>query len=270
MTRLFTLLLSISVSFVYSQSDTVFFEAFEAGIRPNGWEIIDNDGYTVHPSVIDFEDAWVFIADPFEQGNFVAGSTSYFQPVDRADRWLISPEIQLGSTGNVLDWFARSHDASFPDSYRVMVAINAGITVQDFQDTLAIISNELPQGVKRKLPLNEFDGQSVRIAFVNQTFNGFKLYVDSILVMENDPLSFGEKNAPDLQVKVYPNPTSSSFKINSGTQLQKVSLFNLSGAIIEEWNGTQNTFDIQHLQNGMYLLEIETDQGHLQRKILKQ
>jgi hypothetical protein len=269
MTRFLFLLLFVCSNFVNAQGDTLFYEGFDGGIRPNGWEIIDNDGYTVHPSVIDFADAWVFIADPFEQGNFVAGSTSFFQPVDRADRWLISPEIQLGSTGNVLQWFARSHDPSFPDSYRVMVATNAGTEVQDFQDTVAVIANEFPSGLTRKFSLNKFDGQSVRIAFVNQTFNGFKLYVDSILVMENDPLSVSEIEKSELQVKVYPNPTSQAFKINVDAEIQKVVLINLSGAVVEEWNGLQTIFDIQHLQEGMYLLDIQTDKGRIQRKILK-
>lgn len=270
MTRFLFLFLFVCSNFIYAQGDTIFFEGFDGGVRPNDWEIINNDGYTVHPSVIDFEDAWVFIADPFEAGNFVAGSTSFFQPVDRADRWLVSPEIQLGTTGNVLQWFARSHDPSFPDSYRVMVATNAGTEVQDFQDTLAVISNELPEGLTRKLTLNQFNAQSVRIAFVNQTFNGFKLYVDSILIMENDPLSVSEIKQPLANIRVYPNPTSHSFKIDTDSALQKVTLINLSGAIVEEWSGLQTIFDIQHLQEGMYLLDIQTDKGRTQRKILKQ
>ena len=253
---------------VLQGQDTLFSENFDSGTLPLGWEIIDNDGYTVHPSVIDFSDAWVVVEDPADASNFVVGSTSYFQPVDRADRWLISPEITLGNDGNVLKWFAKSQDPSFPDSYKVLIAPNGGNQISDFTDTIALVSNELPQGSTRMFSLPNYADLTVRFAFVNTTFNGFVLYLDEIHVFENDVLNVDDFKNESMSVKIYPNPSDGLVNVLSSELLSSVAVYDVSGKLIfqdKQINSMSMNMNLSGVNKGIYFAHIQTEQGKMVR-----
>jgi len=158
----------------------IYNEDFQSGL-PVDYLIVDNDGLTPDPQVIDFADAWIELVDPDNAADTIMGSTSFFDPVGQADRWLITPAITLGAYGNFLYWEAKSHDPSFPDGYYVM-ASSTDTQISSFTDTLVIISAELEDWTSREVNLSEklLDGQTIYIAFVNRTDDGFKLYVDDI------------------------------------------------------------------------------------------
>lgn len=263
------LLIGLSLLFpiAFNAQTVVFEENFDSGELPEDWVIIDNDGYTPHPSVEDFADAWVVVQDPDNADNFVAGSTSYFQPVDRANRWLITPPIQLDAFGNFVSWHAKSHDPSYPDSYRVMVS-NGGTEISDFTDTLAIISNENPDGTTRDFQIEGKDNQTVRIAFVNTTFNGFKLYLDSIQVRTEDPLSVEKNTSNQLTLKAYPNPTSG--KITLSKTVDRYQLFSISGELIATESHPTDRLNITDLPKGMYIIHAAINGELTHLKIVKE
>jgi hypothetical protein len=201
---------------------TILEENFDAAVFPNSWSIIDNDGNTVDSDVQEYTNAWILKDDIMDATNGTASSTSYFSPVDRADRWLISPQITLGISGNFISWNGLSHDPSFPDSYKVMISIT-GNTVADFTDTLIIVSNETPIWRSHTASLEDFAGETIYIAFVNTTFNGFKLYLDSMYVREQDPLSL---ETEEINLAVYPNPILNVVHLSTGNAIiQKVEIY---------------------------------------------
>lgn len=257
----------ILFSFSCISQETIFFEDFQDGELPEDWVIINNDGYTVHPSVVDFSEAWVIVEDPDDEDNFVAGSTSYFVPVDRANRWLITAPIALGEDGNVFSWFAKSHDPSFPDSYRVMIAPNGGNEIDDFTDTLGIFSNESPFGIKRDFPIADYQNETVRFAFVNTTFNGFKLYVDSIEVTTKNPLSTVEEEK--LNLSVFPNPTQGVLNLTIQNKASIEQIFVLDATGRELFSTHQNQLDISGYPDGIYFVRVQTTLGILTRKVIK-
>lgn len=57
--------------------------------------------------------------------------------------------------------------------------------------------------------------------------------------------------------KIFPNPTSNQVTIT--TQIEKATVFDITGKIVME--SRENTFNVETLQNGIYLLEIITDNG---------
>jgi hypothetical protein len=242
-------------------------ENFDAGELPEGWIIIDNDGYTPHPSVADFSDAWVVVQDPDNDDNYVAGSTSYFQPVDRANRWLITPPIELDAFGNYISWFAKSHDPSYPDSYRIMLS-DGGAEIEDFQDTIAIISNENPDGTARDFQIEGKDNQTVRIAFVNTTFNGFKLYIDSIKVRTEDPLTVKETQKPAITINAYPNPTSG--KITLSKVVESFQLYDISGQMLQSLNNPTTQINLTELPKGLYFLHASISGEIVRIKLVKE
>ena len=68
---------------------------------------------------------------------------------------------------------------------------------------------------------------------------------------------------------VYPNPATSMvhIKVNNAYKLQNIVLYNNLGQFII--NTKTNTLDLSALTNGMYFLEIKTEQGTSVRKLLK-
>jgi hypothetical protein len=208
-------LLSIAFIGIISQSQAqtlVYQEDFENGI-PASYTLVDNDGLTPNQATADFADAWISLPDPFDSTDTIVGSTSYFEPVGTADRWLITPQITLGAYGNFLYWDGRSHDPSFPDGYFVL-ASRTDTQLSSFTDTVAIVFAELSTWTLNSASLSDagLDGETVHLAFVNRTFDGFKLYIDSISVFVDDPV--GLEESQKLQVQFGPNPTSDHVYFN--------------------------------------------------------
>lgn len=255
--------------FSISAQEVVFSENFSEGFFPEEWLIIDNDSNQVHPDVSEFEEAWILLQDPNDTNNYVMGSTSYFDPPDVASRWLVTPEIQLGDFGNYVSWFARSHDPSYPDSYKLFVS-NSGVEIADFTE-IATFSEETHIGTHRDIVIpDDYDNQSIRLAFVNITFNGFKLYLDSIEVREEDPLSVGELTTAK-KMRVYPNPVKEKLFIQAGEGKRKhIKISDVLGKIVYDETTFSNKIRLEQLKRGVYFVEIQFEQENFRTKIVKE
>jgi hypothetical protein len=241
------------------------YETFDGGI-PADWTLVNNDGNTPHPDVSEYTDAWIVVADPDDALNSVVSSTSYFQPVDRADRWLIMPNVTLGGSGNFISWYGKSHDPSFPDSYKVLIS-NSGTNSSDFTDTLVMVTNESPDWTFHQVEIEQFVNENVHIAFVLTTFNGFKLYLDSIDLRKEDPL-FVPTVAANYEVKLFPNPATDYISIH-GEGIHSVSCLSADGKQMFTID-TPNNIDVSAIASGVYVLIIEHNQGVLRKKLIKQ
>ena len=252
----------------FSQVD-ILVENFDATSLPAGWTVVDNDGNTPHQSVSEYTEAWIYKEDPLNSGNGTFSSTSYFEPVDRADRWLITPQITLGAESNYISWKGLSADASFPDSYKVVIS-TASNDIADFTDTLVVISNELPEWTERLFEMDEYANQTIHLAFVNTTFDGFKLYIDSVYVREQDPLSINEYQPEVKLTRVYPNPTENIVNI-SGENIKSTKIQNLAGEIVFESSAlVGNSVSINEYPSGIYIVSIILSDGTIERhKLVK-
>lgn len=76
------------------------------------------------------------------------------------------------------------------------------------------------------------------------------------------------------QLSIYPNPTADRFIIDGldKTKVSQLQIIDVAGKIVETYyTQPQSGFSIAHLENGLYFLEIKTDDGvSLSGKILKQ
>lgn len=254
--------------FSYGQV-TVHSEDFQSGTL-GSYTIVDNDGLTPNAAVSEFADAWIILEDPDMPNDTVAGSTSYFEPIGTASRWLISPQINLGGYGNYLYWDAKSHDASFPDSYHVYISTTDD-QLASFTDTILNVFQELDVWTTYEINLSElgYDGQSIYIAIVNNTEDGFKLYIDDIKVDANDPrglrpVGLNELNQPYFSI--YPNPVQSVVTIDTD-HFELISLFDNNGKMI--LSSKENKLDLSALNSGSYLLGITIDGTTYYEKVLK-
>ncbi|PKR80269.1 hypothetical protein CW751_10465 [Brumimicrobium salinarum] len=245
-------------------------ENFDNGNIPATWSVIDNDGNAVDASVQEYDKAWIYKEDPINVGNGTASSTSFFDPIDRADRWLISPQVTLGGSGNYISWKSLSKDASFPDSYKVMISTTGNATT-DFTDTLEIVSNETPYWSSHTTALSNYNNQSVYFAFVNTTFNGFKLFIDSVYVREQDPLKVVKE---EMNLYVYPNPLRENITISlDNSIIEQVQIFNISGNLVKEpvvmETINELNIDVRTLKSGVYFLRVKTPTRIINKKLIK-
>lgn len=92
-----------------------------------------------------------------------------------------------------------------------------------------------------------------------------------VLTVTGAPLSTN-KNELNQQVSVYPNPSNGLFSISlpSSIIIEKAALTDVSGKQIELKLNNDNNFDITNLNSGIYFLKIQTNEGAINKKIIKE
>jgi hypothetical protein len=262
---IFFLTLVLTFSKISAQL-TLFNVDFQNGI-PSNFSIIDNDGLTPDPAVSEYTSAWISTIDPSNVTDSIAASTSFFSPVGTASRWLITPKVKLGSFGNFIEWNARSQDASFPDDYLVLISRTTP-TIAAFEDTIAKLSAEYVDWTTRTvdLSLKGFNDDSVYVAFVNKTNNGYKLYVDDIRIWKEDPASLIEVSNVNT-VDVFPNPSTDFVKISTIDAFKSATIYTLNGQ--EILTSTNQKIAIHTLENGVYFISIATSKGIVSVRFVK-
>ena len=72
------------------------------------------------------------------------------------------------------------------------------------------------------------------------------------------------------QFVIYPNPTSDIINISSGEPINKIKVFDALGRLVLEEDNSSNQIDVTCLSTGLFFVKIETDQGTLVKKIIKE
>jgi hypothetical protein len=264
--RITSFLIACCLNFVANCQTDIFTTDFQTGI-PVNYTVVDNDGLTPDAQVANFTNAWISLQDPENAADTIVGSTSFFSPTGTASRWLITPAITLGAYGNFIEWQAKSHDASYPDDYMVLVS-STDDQIASFNDTIGTVIGENFEWTTRKLNLstNGYNNQTIHIAFVNNTEDGFILYLDDIRAWKEDPVSVNELSA-DLQVKVYPNPTLDMVNVVTAAQLIQLELLSINGDLMTTTES--NSLNLSNYPFGVYFLKVITEEGIVVKRIIK-
>ena len=260
--RLLTIIGSI-VGFAAFGQTTLIEEDFSNGIPTNF--ILFNDNNTPHSSVSEYTEAWITVGNLDTAHETVASATSYFSPVGQANRWMIIPNQQLGAFGNFLSWDMSAHDISFLENLKVLIS-TTGTNVADFTDTLYLNRSIDTSWTNVQMNLAElgYTNQEVHIAFVLQTVDGFKFYLDNINLVSESDLSIQDLIAGDIKVS---NPFKEELLIQSADEVIKISLINLNGQIILQSKDKQ--IDTTTMTPGVYMIQVETEKGHFKTKVVK-
>jgi hypothetical protein len=243
----------------------LFVTDFQSGM-PAAYTIVDNDHLTPAAQVAEYTDAWIVVTDPNNPSDSVAASTSFFEPIGTADRWLITPPMNLGAYGNYIAWSARSQDASFPDSYRVLLSTTDN-ALASFTDTLGTIAGEFVDWTDRFVNLSTqgYANQTVYVAFVNITENGFKLYIDDIHAWKEDPVSVTDAEKPTF--RLFPNPATDCLHIVAEQGYIRSEVYAMDGSLLLSSNATD--LQIQFLPQGVHIIRVYTSQGVSTQRFVK-
>jgi hypothetical protein len=115
----------------------------------------------------------------------VAVSTSYYTPAGTSNDWLITPTFSVPANG-VLAWSAMATDPNYPDGYLVKVS-TTGTATANFSTTLLTVSGENNSWTNRSINLNAYVGQTIQIAFVNNSTDMYLLWLDDVQLIVPNP-----------------------------------------------------------------------------------
>jgi hypothetical protein len=167
-----------------SATPTSFTTDFQTGIPTN--YVIYNDNHTVNTDLASvFTNGWNALLETSGSTNVVAGSPSYFTPAAQADRWLITPTINPSSLSS-LTWRAKSFTSSFAESYVVKIS-TTGVAKTNFTTTLYSTSATPYSWSPQSVSLAAYAGQSIHIAFIQNSVDKYVLFIDDIGVSSTNP-----------------------------------------------------------------------------------
>ena len=267
MKKLFSVAVAFVCKIVIAQT-TLLNVDFQTGI-PAAFSIVDQDGNTPDISMTEFlgQNAWITLPDPEDNTNVVASATSYFSPIDTADRWLITPALNLGAFGNKISWWAKSHDPSYPDDYLVLVS-HTDAEPSSFTDTIGNIEEENFEWTNRSVDLsqNGYDDSTIYIAFVLRTFDGFMLYLDDFLV-EKDIDTNSTEMLSVLSINIYPNPVTKILTIDGLPESFKGEIISFNNQLVRKFD--TKSIDLEDLSAGVYFLFIKFDNQLIKVRFIK-
>ncbi|PCI98398.1 MAG: hypothetical protein COB15_06190, partial [Flavobacteriales bacterium] len=177
----------------YQPIDILHFEDFESG-WPAGYLRFNNDVFTPNvavnpPFTGSNATAWLDM-DVYGDGNTTASSTSFNTlPTEQADDWMITSGIGPLPANQMLTWDAIAEAApNFPDGYEVRISTTQlPANVGNYATVLFSTAAENGFTTQRSVSLASYAGQTVYIAFRNNSTDEFILSIDDIWVGTTGP-----------------------------------------------------------------------------------
>lgn len=191
-------------------------------------------------------------------------------PVTQSD-WLISPQITLGETGNIVTFWAKSYTTQYgSERFKVLIsntnteaasftAISTGNYIEAANTTWTEYAYNIPA---------TYNLQNVYIAIQCVSNDSFIFMVDDFKVTTTPTASNDEffKN----NFTIYPNPTTDELNITTvnGLELNEISIFDLTGRKVKSFKN-EKTLNVSDLASGTYIINIKTNEGTGTSKFIK-
>lgn len=155
---------------------------------------------------------WYFaLRESEETYDYCAGSISMYNPVGKSDDWMVTTQLYLPNAYCYLDFDVQSYLKTKKDSLKIYVYVDDAVHTTLTDEVVGRIKSEgvciydnqeLPGGneeylsgdwSRHRLPLEQFAGKNVYIAFTNQNENQSAIFVDNIKVVYKSNCLLGLK-----------------------------------------------------------------------------
>jgi len=224
------------------------------------------------------DSAWILIESSITSSKCAYSTSWYVDDAGPCDDWFILPRVTMGSDPSIA-WDALSTTSSgdYPDSYMVLISTEEGEpTLDGFNQNLPIktVDPELhgeqtdpvDSYASHSESLASYAGQTVRIAFRNNTSSGSGLIVDNIHITNGTLASVGQ--AQDAAASLFPNPAHGLATVRFAVERAgnvSLDLRDISGRLVRSQNvgalgiGQQQAeINLEGVPAGTYLLSIQT------------
>ncbi|WGF92863.1 T9SS-dependent choice-of-anchor J family protein [Aequorivita marisscotiae] len=276
-----TLLAALFAGFAMSAQTTIFeddFEAYDDFIIDNvgDWTLVDQDMLPTYGfSGVTFDNSGytgAFIVfnstttnpplDPTADSDWTARSgekamTSFAAVPDGTTNanndWLISPQITLGTSGNLLSFWAKAADALYSnETFNILVSI----VDNDPTNFSPLETGLVPQAIDWEeftVDLDFYAGQDVYIAINHVASDQFGFQVDDFKVTA-DVLGVNDQVFQGFKYFVANN----QLNLSATTSMERVAIYNMLGqeVVSQKLANTNETINISGLQSGVYIATV--------------
>lgn len=188
--------------------------------------------------------------------------------------WLISPQITLAGTGNLLSFWGKSCDTQFGDERFNVYVSTTGTAPADFTKISGDPDTASPPDAtwyEYTFDLDAYANQPIDIAIQCVSADQFGFAVDDFLVTTTD---LAVENFFNQNFSVYPNPVSATLNISgkNNIALNEITISDLNGRVVRRVYAqgvNQTQLNISDLASGAYFLKISSDLGMGIKKIIK-
>ncbi len=266
--------------FSIKSQTTIFSEDFQelTNLNALGWTLYNDSNTPFGTYQATFlNESWGIIEWNNETPNYVASSTSWFTSIAQADRWMITPAIDLADYfgGTVsLSFNARSHDVPpYADNFDVKVS-TTDTAKPSFNVLYTSTSNPnipISQTTPTIIDLSNYTGETIYLAWVNNYTNGNLVSIDNIEVtgtaLSTNSFSLNE-------ISISPNPVEDVLLVSNkkDVKLTGYTIVDNNGRIVKEKAVNSNsdfTINVNDLSNGIYFLKLISENETLTRKLVK-
>lgn len=185
MKKLITLTALLGLSLSLHAQQTYFSTDFEQGM-PESFTLYDLDGRT--PST-DMGNLGFAVGTPWivtlEKGtnNHVAMSTSWYKNAGQSNDWMVTGAINVTSDKAVVSWRSKAYDKTYRDGFSVYVFTSwADVEAHSIDNPALKVSKENADWTQHRIDLKAYNGQTVWIAFVNDSKDKSALLLDDLFV----------------------------------------------------------------------------------------
>jgi len=192
--------------------------------------------------------------------------------------FLISPVLNLGPSNNELTVWTKSMSDSYdPETYRIMYYVGTGIptALANFTQIYPALGNAsapYPNWGLQTVALNAYSNQQIRIGIRCTSADHYMFMVDDFKVTSS---ALGVNDVLSSKFSVYPNPSNGIINLTNSESIQvsQIEITDLNGRIVKTVNTADTFNDIQinvsDLSSGVYMMNINSDQGKAVKKIVK-
>ncbi len=234
--------------------DATMFWNFEDGTVPSDFTFTVGDTGTINPNAGDEfnEQGWGIIKVSTHEmlGNYVFAGTSWIDGVDKADRYVTLPAVDITSEDSYFVWDANSFNEGFPERYSILVQDNT--SSYPYFSTVYSQAAESVKPTTRGLSLAEYVGKNISIQFNLTTANGDCVIFDNIGIYNG--LQSGIENVVNSANMLV---ISENEVVANGAET--IVLTDMLGRVVKSAEG--ETLSLSEVTEGLYIVMAKTADG---------
>lgn len=234
----------------------------------SNWALYDEDG--------DGND-WFAVQSVDSAGNPsgspVIRSNSYLNNVGALtpDNWIVSPMVDLtNASGTIsLSWKVFATDPAWnKEKYSIYVSTQNTVVALSASGA-KFTEGTLPgTATTRTLDLSAFAGQKIHIGIRHyDTTDQYSIAIDDVTVTAQTILAVSDVNKK--AVSIYPNPATEVLNLNVDSKINSADIYDLAGKLVKSASVADNKVNVKDLQNGTYVLKVNTEAGSTSHKFIK-
>ncbi|MCB0478268.1 MAG: T9SS type A sorting domain-containing protein [Crocinitomicaceae bacterium] len=192
--------------------------------------------------------------------------------------------FSIGSGGT---YYGVNHSNPPLNQWIHIVGVRQGIKLTLYIDNQLVGQEIIPANMNLSCNLNHSVGAVVRNttglidSFLDGDVDVCRLYNRALNTQEIDSLysdssevvlSLSDLNENSSEISLFPNPTENEFTVESKELIEKIKIYNLTGAIIYETKVNETSIKIpsDSFPSGSYLVTIYNAKGILRKKLIVQ